>query len=59
MVADDKLAEMEVIAEPSTKPKCGRCWHHRADVGTHAAHPTLCGRCVDNVDGNGEHRKWF
>ena len=24
-----------------------------------AAHPELCGRCVDNVDGAGEDREWF
>jgi isoleucyl-tRNA synthetase len=39
--------------------KCTRCWHHRADVGTHAEHPELCGRCVSNVDGPGEDRRWF
>jgi isoleucyl-tRNA synthetase len=43
----------------STAPKCVRCWHHRADVGTHAAHPELCGRCVDNVEGPGEDRRFF
>ena len=40
-------------------PKCVRCWQHRADVGTHASHPELCGRCVANVDGPGEVRRWF
>ena len=39
--------------------KCVRCWHHRADVGSHADDPELCGRCVDNVSGPGEHRRWF
>jgi isoleucyl-tRNA synthetase len=29
--------------------KCERCWHWETDVGTHAAHPTLCGRCVQAV----------
>ncbi|MGX5660162.1 isoleucine--tRNA ligase [Castellaniella ginsengisoli] len=36
--------------------KCGRCWHHRADVGRDPAHPELCGRCVDNLYGDGEAR---
>jgi isoleucyl-tRNA synthetase len=27
--------------------KCERCWRVLPDVGTHAEHPTLCGRCVD------------
>ncbi|MDI6526054.1 isoleucine--tRNA ligase [Pseudomonas otitidis] len=40
----------------SEHAKCGRCWHHRADVGTHVAHPELCGRCVENIEGAGEVR---
>jgi len=34
-----------------------RCWHHRHDVGGHADHPELCGRCVENVVGAGETRR--
>jgi isoleucyl-tRNA synthetase len=26
--------------------KCERCWHYETDIGQHAEHPTLCGRCV-------------
>jgi isoleucyl-tRNA synthetase len=40
----------------SEAEKCERCWHRRIDVGSHAAHPTLCGRCVENVEGDGEQR---
>lgn len=36
--------------------KCGRCWHLRPDVGSDAAHPDLCGRCVSNLFGSGEAR---
>ena len=42
----------------SLHAKCGRCWHHREDVGSHAAHPELCGRCVDNIEGAGEVRHY-
>jgi isoleucyl-tRNA synthetase len=38
--------------------KCVRCWHHREDVGSHDEHPELCGRCVENVDGDGEQRRY-
>ena len=50
-----------VTARATTKPKCVRCWQHRADVGAHAGHPELCGRCVENIatDGQGEIRRWF
>jgi isoleucyl-tRNA synthetase len=51
--------EVFVLAKPTTKPKCVRCWHYRADVGSVAAHPELCGRCASNVDGAGEDRRWF
>ncbi len=43
---------------PSAHAKCIRCWHHREDVGSHPEHPEICGRCVDNVAGNGETRRY-
>jgi isoleucyl-tRNA synthetase len=43
---------------PTTAKKCVRCWHRLDDVGTHAEHPELCGRCVSNVDGPGEVRRF-
>jgi len=42
----------------SEQPKCVRCWHQRYDVGEHAEHPELCGRCVENVAGDGENRQF-
>ena len=48
-----------VMATPTSKPKCVRCWQHRGDVGMHSEHPELCGRCIDNIDGPGEDRRWF
>ncbi len=39
--------------------KCVRCWHHRPDVGSNPAHPEICGRCVTNIEGPGENRRWF
>lgn len=36
--------------------KCARCWHHRPDLGHDAGHPELCGRCTDNLFGDGEPR---
>lgn len=43
---------------PLTYPKCERCWHRREDVGVHTNHPGLCDRCIENVDGQGEMRKY-
>jgi len=46
-----------IMTEASPHEKCVRCWHHRADVGNNNEHPGLCGRCIENVVGNGENRR--
>ena len=51
-------AEEAILVTPSVHPKCERCWHYRADVGAHAEHPGLCGRCVSNLFGAGEARRF-
>lgn len=50
------LTGLMVHVMPSPHAKCARCWHHRFDVGQHADHPQLCGRCYVNVTGPGEVR---
>lgn len=52
----DEFYSLEVVV--SEDEKCERCWHHRPDVGTHSGHETLCGRCVENIDGEGEKRQY-
>ncbi|MEY4736574.1 MAG: hypothetical protein RL302_893, partial [Pseudomonadota bacterium] len=53
LVAGDALS---AGVSASNGIKCERCWHYTSDVGTVASHPTLCGRCVTNLDGAGEKR---
>jgi isoleucyl-tRNA synthetase len=45
-----------IKVSPSQHSKCERCWHYREDVGSHAEHPGICGRCVSNLYGEGEAR---
>jgi len=52
------LEGLKVSVKASEHAKCGRCWHHREDVGQHAEHEELCGRCIDNVEGEGEQRHY-
>lgn len=51
VVADDSRspAASRVTVWPVEDPKCARCWHLRPDVGSHTDHPTLCGRCIENL----------
>jgi isoleucyl-tRNA synthetase len=57
-LAEGELAQVCVAVSRSEHEKCVRCWHRRADVGSHPSHPELCGRCVANVDGDGEQRRY-
>lgn len=50
--------ELGVTITPADGEKCVRCWHIRPDVGAHAVHTELCGRCIDNIDGSGEVRQY-
>jgi isoleucyl-tRNA synthetase len=53
---DTEMDGLRLMVKASDHAKCTRCWHHREDVGVHAEHPELCGRCVENVEGDGERR---
>jgi len=58
VVVDPSVSGATVRVKATTAPKCVRCWHRRDDVGQHAEHPELCGRCVVNVAGSGEERRY-
>ena len=53
-----ELAGLKLLVRKSEHAKCGRCWHHREDVGVNPAHPEICGRCVENIEGQGEVRHY-
>ena len=58
-VREVKTREEEgVVVRPSRNPKCERCWHWRADVGADPKHPEICARCVSNLFGAGEPRRF-
>ncbi|WP_374011889.1 isoleucine--tRNA ligase [Pseudoxanthomonas koreensis] len=58
-VVPAQTEDIFVSAQPTTTAKCVRCWQHRADVGSVTAHAGLCVRCVTNIEGAGEERRWF
>jgi len=45
-----------IKVQASANPKCERCWHRRIDVNKNTEYPGICGRCVENIVGNGEQR---
>ncbi|WP_072549748.1 MULTISPECIES: isoleucine--tRNA ligase [Candidatus Fukatsuia] len=64
VVVDDRAKQSELISglkiafNKAEGEKCPRCWHYTRDIGLVAEHATLCGRCVTNIAGNGEERRF-
>ena len=59
MVSKVSVSEGEalsIVVDKAEGEKCERCWHYLPDVGSNPAHPCLCARCIDNVEGKGEER---
>jgi len=48
-----------IAVKPTSDPKCVRCWQRRPDVGSNPNHPEICGRCVSNIEGPGEDRRFI
>lgn len=46
---EDDVPRFAIGVDRATDPKCDRCWHYDESVGTHTAHPLLCGRCNEAV----------
>ena len=46
VLAEASDAGITVRIAKAAGDKCERCWHYETDIGQHAAHPSLCGRCV-------------
>ncbi len=53
-----EIEGLAVVVKASKNDKCVRCWHKRADVGQATEHPELCARCVENLAGEGENRRF-
>ncbi|GAM71937.1 isoleucyl-tRNA synthetase [Vibrio ishigakensis] len=58
VAAETEVEGLAVEVKATEHKKCERCWHHTADVGTIEGHETICGRCVSNVEGDGEVRQF-
>ncbi len=43
----EESTNFSVEVSKTSNARCERCWRYREDVGSHAAYPTLCGRCAN------------
>ncbi|TDQ59639.1 isoleucyl-tRNA synthetase [Mesocricetibacter intestinalis] len=57
-VAEGEVKGFAVKVVRSAQQKCPRCWHYSDSIGSNPKHPSICARCVENVEGQGEIRRF-
>ena len=55
---DSENKEISIDVFESKKDKCDRCWHHTGNL-KQLLDSNLCPRCIENIEGEGEKRKFF
>ena len=55
---EDNETNFSIEVYPSEKDKCDRCWHHTGNL-KEFLDSHICTRCLENVEGEGEKRKFF
>ena len=55
---DSENKEISIDVFESKKDKCDRCWHHTGNL-KQLLDSNLCQRCIENIEGEGEKRKFF
>jgi isoleucyl-tRNA synthetase len=50
--------ELKINITSSKNQKCSRCWHRDSTIGNVENHPEICGRCVENIEKDGEQRSF-
>ncbi|AMA64847.1 Isoleucine--tRNA ligase [Candidatus Arsenophonus lipoptenae] len=53
-----ELNGLKITFKKAEGNKCPRCWHYSVDIGSDVNYPELCARCICNINGNGEIRKF-
>ena len=52
------ISGLSVEVTKTAHKKCVRCWHSRSEVGSIEGHESICQRCYENVEGEGETRNY-
>ena len=58
MISDEEEQAIRIEAESSKNKKCDRCWHFVDKLVPHLD-SNICLRCLENIEGEGEKRKFF
>ncbi|UDG79334.1 Isoleucine--tRNA ligase [Candidatus Ecksteinia adelgidicola] len=57
----ESVKTLKIVLDAATGKKCPRCWHYVEDTkwfGEHQKYKELCRRCITNIFGDGEKRRY-
>lgn len=54
-----KIKELKIKVKKINGIKCARCWHFTNDIGVNKFYSDICNRCISNITGTGEIRKFI
>ncbi|CAL1329245.1 isoleucine--tRNA ligase [Candidatus Providencia siddallii] len=52
------LNGLKIICNKAEGKKCNRCWHYTKDISINLQQKDICNRCISNIFGDGEVRKF-
>lgn len=55
----DHDVTLKITLTKSQGIKCLRCWNYTFDINQHQDYCNVCSRCLHNIIGSGENRKYF
>ncbi|MCV2525863.1 MAG: isoleucine--tRNA ligase [Candidatus Lightella neohaematopini] len=57
-IKSKNINKLKINIFRSKDKKCQRCWHYDSSVGLSIMYPSICSRCIININENGEVRKF-
>lgn len=55
----NNIPELKIFIKKTNGKKCMRCWHYETNINFNINYPNVCIRCLKNIIGSGEIRKFI
>lgn len=55
----EEMPGLKIVLKKAEGKKCLRCWHYRTDLNKNTSYVDICKRCISNMVGQGENRRFF
>lgn len=59
MPIQEEMPGLKIVLKKAEGEKCLRCWHYRTDLSQNINYLNICKRCINNMIGCGECRRFF